>query len=189
MFGYDVRARGERSSMVELSVVVRVVVGSSPIAHPIVKRKKPRVFRREAGILLCADSRERRARGQGSRETQGSMIQGQKLLATTEHPDIVGMPDVVRIAVAAVEPETVLAVLDAEHLRAAVRTGDRFHADQDPLAHRLILVGQTEGRSDFGREDLETHLDRLGVDFTPSDVLGEAEIAGGDLHEIDGRLF
>jgi hypothetical protein len=42
----------------------------------------------------------------------------------TEHPTVVRVPDVVGVVVVAVEPETILVMLDVEDLEVAVRVGN-----------------------------------------------------------------
>jgi len=44
-----------------------------------------------------------------------------RVAGTDEHPLVVGIPDVVGIAVIAVEPEAIVIVFDVEHVEVAVR--------------------------------------------------------------------
>ncbi|KKT17053.1 MAG: hypothetical protein UV98_C0017G0008 [Parcubacteria group bacterium GW2011_GWB1_43_6] len=46
-----------------------------------------------------------------------------KVARGDEHPAIVGVPEVVGVAVFAVQPPLVVAVIDFEHLQVAVRIG------------------------------------------------------------------
>jgi hypothetical protein len=40
-----------------------------------------------------------------------------------EHPDVLGVVDVVRVGIVAVEPETVLVAFDVEHVRVTIAVG------------------------------------------------------------------
>ena len=44
-----------------------------------------------------------------------------RFAGANEHPAIVGIPEVVRVAIVAVEPPTIVIVLHVEHLEVAVR--------------------------------------------------------------------
>ena len=46
-----------------------------------------------------------------------------RLAWTDEHPAIVSVPDIVGVAVVAVQPPFVIVVVDFEHVRVAVRIG------------------------------------------------------------------
>ncbi len=47
-----------------------------------------------------------------------------KRVAPHEHPAVVSVPEVVRVAVVAVEPATIVVVFDVEHVEVVVRVAD-----------------------------------------------------------------
>lgn len=47
-----------------------------------------------------------------------------KRVAPHEHPAVVSIPEVVRVAVVAVEPATIVVVFDVEHVEVIVRVAD-----------------------------------------------------------------
>jgi hypothetical protein len=60
--------------------------------------------------------------------------------------------------VAAVEPQLAVAVLDHKDAAVADRVGDGFHCDAEPLAARLVLVGEPQSGTDFGWAELQAQL-------------------------------
>jgi hypothetical protein len=134
----------------------------------------------DAGLL-----RNRAKVVKGSRNSSKiPRIQG--LLARThEQPAVVGAPDVDGKTIVAAEPQAAPDVRDVEHARATARVSDRFHADEHPLVQGLILVLQTQLRTDFGRAELETELDRPLVDLATGGTIREAELRDRDVDEIE----
>ena len=62
-----------------------------------------------------------------------------KRVAAEKHPTVVGVPDIVGVAVVGVEPPVVAVVLDVEHVQIAV--GVRSRARSHPKHRSLISLG------------------------------------------------
>lgn len=60
-----------------------------------------------------------------------------RLARTDEHPLVVSVPDIVGVAVVAVQPPFVVVVVDFEHVRVAVRIGTVQSASR-ATAHRIL---------------------------------------------------
>ena len=74
----------------------------------------------------------RQARAKGSRNQKGAKSLSFRL-AETEHELVVRKPLVVGLRPTAVQSQTVVAALQPEDERVAVRSGDLLHADINPL--------------------------------------------------------
>ncbi len=142
----------------------------------------------------CAELRDTlspklRSKFQGSKETKGSKTE--VLLARKDEDEAVAaIPEVVRVTAAAAEAQlAIVATPDTEHLEVAVRVGNRFHPDEEPFAFRLVLVLQTQLRTDFVRAELEAELDGTVVDVRTFGTLFEAEVGHGDKYEVHFRFF
>ena len=122
----------------------------------------------------------------GPRRSKGSS--GQELLAGTEDEQVVSAPEVVRAAIEAVEPATVVVVLHVEDAETAVRSADGFHRDHEPLTARLVRVLQPELRPDLSGTQFETHLEAAGADLLVFRPLLEAEIGDREANQINTFL-
>ena len=92
--------------------------------------------------------------GNPSSHTGAKSPRVQELLATGENPLRDSRPEAGRGAAAAVEPKLRVAAPHIEHARAAKRANYRLHADQKPLAVGLILILQTQLRTNLGRTQI-----------------------------------
>ena len=127
-----------------------------------------------------------RPSSKGSR-TRGSKVQG--LLATDESEAVVSVPEAVRVAVVAAEPQLAAVVPDVEDEADAVPNGDGLHRHQHPFASRLVGILETQSGADFRRAELEAELDRLGADVRVAGTVLEAEVADRKHDEVDFRLL
>src|SRR3989344_262062 len=107
-----------------------------------------------------------------------------KLLATEEHPAVGARPKGAGMAMVAAEPETVVTALNAEHAGVAVRVGDGFHPNEKPFASRLILVLQTQLRTDFSRAQFQAKLLGALIDFPSGGTILETKFSNGNNYEV-----
>ncbi len=88
----------------------------------------------------------------------------------------------------AVEPELIATVLDAEHAEAAVQIGYGLHADEKPLALRLVRVLQPQLGTNFVRAEFQSERECLGDDVSPRCTLLETELTDGHVDEVNFHL-
>lgn len=79
---------------------------------------------------------------------------------------------------AAVEPKLTTIVYDTEHEEEAARVSDRLHRNGKPLTFRLVLVLQTQLRTDFVRTQIVTKLLDPRADGTELCAVLETEFCG-----------
>ena len=153
-----------------------------------IKIKSPQMLHLRAGALRYPHSVVDlpRAKFQGSKKTQGS--ERSVLLATTEDEAITAVPEVVRVAVAAVQPQLVVAVYDVEDAEATVGRTDGLHANEEPLTSGLILILQTQLGTRLVGAELEAELESSHVDVPPSGAILETELGHRDVEEIELHL-
>ncbi len=98
-------------------------------------------------------------------------------------------PEVVRAAAAAAEPlPAAVVALDAEHVEAATRAGDRLHRNEEPFALRLVLILQAELGTDFRGTEIEADLLRAVVDLLAGSAILETKLLDGADHKLDFAL-
>lgn len=124
---------------------------------------------------------------QGSKETQGTQF-SVLLVAPHEHPAEVSRPEVVRAAEVAVEPATIVVVLDEEHAEAIERVADGLHTDEETLASGLVLILQTQLGTHLCGAELETERESPFVDVLPRRSLLEAQVGDRHVDEVERHL-
>jgi len=110
------------------------------------------------------------------------------LATTTEDEATVAVPEGVRRAAVAAQPQGVVIVYDEEHVEVAVRVANGLHTDEEPLASGLILVLQAQLGTYLVRAELEAELESSFVDVAPLGAVLEAELGYRDVEEIELHL-
>jgi hypothetical protein len=111
------------------------------------------------------------------------------LLARDEHETAAATPEVDRVPADAIQPPTVITVLNAEHAEVAIGVRDGLHSDDEPLTVRLVLVLQSQLGTDFGWAELKPELLGSLVDVLTSGSVLETELGDGDDHEVHFGLL
>ncbi len=111
-----------------------------------------------------------------------------KSLATNENETEVITPDLVRAAVVAEEPRTIVITLDAEHVEVATRVRNGFHDHDDPFVHGLVGVLQTQLRANLCGTELKTEFDGLVADLLVGRTTLEAEFSHRHVDQVDFLL-
>jgi len=142
------------------------------------------------GLLPACRRQAKGLRDRALPRAETPRVQGQllTLAGTDEHPLIAGIPDEGGIGEIAVEPQTIVIVFHAEHVEAAARMANRLHADKDPLAVGLVLILQTQLRSDFCWAELQTELFGAGADLVAPSAILETKFSDSDLNQVNFHL-
>ncbi len=107
-------------------------------------------------------------------------------LATQEHKTVVGVPD--NASTTVVGTETLLAITatpHTEHEEAATRTGNDIHSHGHVCSLGLILILQTQLRTNFSRTQVESELKCTLADICIASTLLETQLSNGDIDEFD----
>ncbi len=99
------------------------------------------------------------------------------------------MPDEARPATAAAKPQAGIKPPHAEQLEAANRAGNRLHGNDKPFAVGLILVLQTQLRTNLSGAEIQTELLGSGVDLFTSGSVLEAELSDAGDDQIQFNLL
>lgn len=94
------------------------------------------------------------------------------------------MTDIARSAIVAAEPQTGIIPLHAEQQEKAIRGGNRLHGDDEPLAVGLILVLQTQLRTDLSGAEIKAELLGSSVDLLAGGSILEAQLGDADDNQI-----
>ena len=104
-----------------------------------------------------------------------------------EHKLVVRIPGAVGMAIAGIQPTTLVNVSDAEGVQKALRIANGFHSDDQPLILGLVQVLQAQLGTNFRRTQLETQLLTTSADLSETRIAFETEIFDGHSDEVDFR--
>ena len=102
-----------------------------------------------------------------------------------EHPAVVSIPEVVGVAIVAVQPPLVVVAIDTEHPWVAVRIGDRIHGDSEPLTVGLVWIPQAQGGTNFRWAELQAELDGSVVDLLSDGAFLKAQLGDGHHDQVE----
>jgi len=111
------------------------------------------------------------------------------LARKSKDPLIAGTPDIAGTARNAAEPKAIANALHAEQLESAIRAAKWLHGNDKPFTLGLILVLQTQLRTNLVRANIQASLFGSGVDILTSGSILEAELSDADDDEIYLGLF
>ncbi len=107
------------------------------------------------------------------------------LLAPRDHELLPEAEEAAGTPVVRVEPEAIPVVYDAEDARVLVGSGERLHRDDERLVPRLVLVDETERRTDLCGTEIEAELHDATTDEVELYRLVEAELFDRNHDELE----